>query len=183
MVLYLGRLDPRKGIELGIQAFAQDRFRDLDTVFVVAGPGNDRYKASLVELAEALGVGERLRFTGFVDGETRQSALSDADVLILTSHSENFGMSVVEGMAVGTPVLISDRVGIAREVASAAAGVVTPLDVVAVANGLQEMIESPAASGEMGRRGKNYVENNLTRDTVAEKMIGELEHVLMEKAT
>ena len=123
IVLFLGRLHPKKGGDLLIEAFARVSARDPALHLVMAGP-DDRsgVRAVWEALARRCGVSERVTFTGMLTGEAKWAALRAAEVFALPSHQENFGIAVVEALAVGVPVLISDKVNIWREIVADDAG-------------------------------------------------------------
>jgi glycosyltransferase involved in cell wall biosynthesis len=114
ILLFLGRLHPKKGCDLLIEAFAQ--VNDESYSLVLAGPDQVGWQASLQQRVADLNLQSRVVFTGMLEGEMKQAALAVADAFILPSHQENFGMAVVEALAVGLPVLISNRINIWREV-------------------------------------------------------------------
>jgi glycosyltransferase involved in cell wall biosynthesis len=126
IVLFLGRIHPKKGCDLLIRAFADVAHELPETQLVFAGPGGDDVMASLRAVAERSGVADRITWTGMLQGELKWGALSASDVFALPSHQENFGIAVVEAMACALPVLISDKVNIWREVAADGAGFVVP---------------------------------------------------------
>ena len=98
-------------------------------------------KAEAERLVAAAGIGPRVTFAGMLDHRRKLEAFRDAAMFVLPSYSENFGIAVVEAMACGVPVAISDKVNIWREVRDAGAGVVGPTTVAAVA----EQIAGPGA--------------------------------------
>jgi glycosyltransferase involved in cell wall biosynthesis len=124
-LLFLGRLHEKKGCELLLKAFAAQRNfarADQSLDLVIAGPcADDAYREHLGRLApNASGV----TFTGMLAGSLKWGAFSVADAFILPSHQENFGIAVVEALASGTPVLISNKVNIWREIVADEAGYV-----------------------------------------------------------
>ena len=123
LVLFLGRLHPKKGGDLLIEAFAQVAARDPALHVVMAGP-DDRsgVRAAWEALALRCGVAERVTFTGMLTDDAKWAALRAAEVFALPSHQENFGIAVVEALASGVPVLISDKVNIWREIVADDAG-------------------------------------------------------------
>jgi len=123
IVLFMSRLHVKKGADLLIEAFAEIADSAPDLHLVMAGP-DDRsgVRAGLEALAERLGVAHRITFTGMLSGSTKWSALKAAEVFALPSHQENFGIAVVEALAMGVPVLISDKVNIWREIVDGGAG-------------------------------------------------------------
>ncbi len=109
--LFLGRLHEKKGVDLLIKAFAS--LGGNRGQLVIAGPcADENYLKHLRGLARDLPV----LFTGMLSGNLKWGALRAADVFVLPSHQENFGIAITEALACGTPVLISDQVNIWREV-------------------------------------------------------------------
>ncbi len=124
IVLFLGRLHPKKGCDLLLEAFATVARREPALRLVMAGPGTETYRAALARQADHLGVADRICWTGMIQGETKWGAYHSAEVFLLPSHQENFGISVVEAIACRLPVLISDKVNIWREIAAERCGLV-----------------------------------------------------------
>jgi glycosyltransferase involved in cell wall biosynthesis len=104
-------------------------------------------------------------------GQDKLNALRNAAFLVLPSYSENFGLVLIEALACGTPVVMSDRVNIWPDVIKAGAGLVTSCDVAALANAMLEMLGDPARMREMGQSGRDLVEREFTWDRLAEKML------------
>jgi len=125
LLLYLSRITPKKGCDLLLRAFALTRDRH-DLHLVMAGPEDDEWGPKLRELADSLGIADRVTWTGMISGPVKWGAYQAADAFILPSHQENFGIVVAEALALGRPVLISDQVNIWREVHADDAGLVEP---------------------------------------------------------
>ena len=89
---------------------------------LVVGPDQDGSLAEMVDLAGQSGLSERVHFIGLLGEEDLLQAYTDADLLVLLSHRENFGMVLVEGMAAGLPALVSEEVGLAKEIQESGAG-------------------------------------------------------------
>jgi len=121
-LLFLSRLDEKKGCRLLINAFYRIAQQDQNLLLVMAGPDTSGLKEGLIRLAEEHGISDRLVWPGMITGEAKWGAYRAAEAFILTSHSENFGIVVAEALACGTPVLLSKRVNIWREVVAANAG-------------------------------------------------------------
>lgn len=123
MILFLGRLVSKKSPDLLLQAFARWRSKDPQTensVLVFAGPEeNDNFGSELRSLAGRLGVTKNTVFTGSLYDDQKWQAYRDADVFVLPSQNENFGNTAAESAACGTPVIVTDRCGIAPYVCSA----------------------------------------------------------------
>ncbi len=120
--LFLGRIHPKKGCDLLLNAFARRAPEGID--LVMAGPDNDGWQASLQGLAARLGISDRVHWTGTLRGDLKWGAFFGAEAFILPSHQENFGIAVADALACGTIPLISDKVNIAAEVASDGAALV-----------------------------------------------------------
>ena len=102
-MLFLSRLDTKKGLDLLLQAFARVRGAGQNPALVVAGTGDAAFEAGLRREAARLGIDGDLHWAGFLSGADKLAALADADLFVLPSYSENFGISVVEAMAAGLP--------------------------------------------------------------------------------
>jgi glycosyltransferase involved in cell wall biosynthesis len=126
-LLYISRIHPKKGCDLLIKAFA-DLAPELppDLQLVIAGPDQVGWVPELQKLAEPLGIASRIHWPGMLKGDAKWGAFRSADAMILPSHQENFGFVVAEAMACSSPVLISNKVNIWREVQAAGCGMVEP---------------------------------------------------------
>jgi glycosyltransferase involved in cell wall biosynthesis len=122
-LLFLGRIHPKKGCDLLLDAFAQVAALDPQLCLVIAGPDPDGLRDGLQARAANLGA-DRIVWTGMIGGDIKWGALRAAEAFVLPSHQENFGIAVVEALACGTPVLISDKVNIWREIAAGGGGLV-----------------------------------------------------------
>ena len=126
LLLFMGRLHPKKGCDLLIEAFAATLAADPAWRLVFAGPDEVAWQSELVTRVQELGMADRVVWTGMLRGLEKWSALPAAEVFALPSHQENFGIAVAEALACGVPVLISRAVNIWREIDSARAGLVAP---------------------------------------------------------
>ncbi|HTO02810.1 MAG TPA: glycosyltransferase [Opitutus sp.] len=122
--IFLGRIHPKKGVDVLLKAYGEHAARFPEPpVLVLAGPCADSaYRELLEKIVQRLPDGCRVMWTGMLEGARKWSALASAEVFVLPSHQENFGIAVVEALAVGTPVLISRKVNIWEEIESEGAG-------------------------------------------------------------
>ena len=126
-LLFLSRIHPKKGCEILLQAFADVAVPICpDLNLVMAGPDHVGWTPELKLRAQKLGISTRVHWPGMMEGSAKWGAIRSADAIILPSHQENFGFVVAEAMACSTPVLISNKVNIWREVMSSHAGIVEP---------------------------------------------------------
>ena len=124
LALFLGRIHPKKGCDLLIDAFAKVLAERSEWHLVMAGPDQLGWQKKLQERAEQLGVSSRITWAGMIGGAIKWGALRAAEIFVLPSHQENFGLVVAESLAVGTPALISYKVNIWREIQRDGAGIV-----------------------------------------------------------
>lgn len=165
LVLFLGRVVSKKRPDLLIQAFAEWRRKSpngSDSVLAIAGPAEeDRYIASLKSLAESLGIAGQVIFPGSLFGVEKWQAYRDADAFVLPSENENFGNTAAEAAACGTPVIVSDRCGVASLLERA--GVIVSLDGNEIARALARILDN-AEFREQCRRGCADAERQLSWD-------------------
>jgi glycosyltransferase involved in cell wall biosynthesis len=153
MLLFLSRIDPKKGIDLLIQAAARLKGGYKDVVYVIAGPDNAGIQGSLVSLAEKLGVSDQIIWPGMLTGNMKWGAFAAAEAFILPSHQENFGIVLAESMACGKPVLTTNKVNIWHEVEEFQAGLVANDDTDGIASLLTKWLS--ASVEERARYGAN----------------------------
>ena len=143
VVLFLGRLVSKKSPDLLLQAFANWRSKSSlgqNSVLVIAGPDErDGFASRLKEIASRLGLGRSALFVGPLYDEEKWQAYRDADVFVLPSQNENFGNTAAESAVCGTPVIVTDRCGIAPLVG--AAGLVIPHDALELERALGRVLE------------------------------------------
>ena len=127
-LLFLGRVHPKKGVDLLLEGYAAAYGRaEAPPRLVIAGPCTDEaYRQRLVALAGSLRIADAVTWLPMISGDVKWGALSAAEAFVLFSHQENFGVAVVEALAMGLPVLLSDQIAISRDVESASAGLVGP---------------------------------------------------------
>ncbi len=126
LLLFMGRLHPKKGCDLLLEAFAATMAQDSTWHLVFAGPDDLDWQRKLAARTTELGIADRVTWTGMLRNALKWGAFAAAEVFALPSHQENFGIAVAESLACGVPVLISCEVNIWREIASSHAGLVAP---------------------------------------------------------
>jgi glycosyltransferase involved in cell wall biosynthesis len=148
-LLFLGRLHPKKGCDIAIEALAAASAQNF--CLLVAGPDQIGWQKHLQALATKAGVSSRVVFAGMLEGDIKRSALINADALLLPSHQENFGMAVVEALADGLPVLISNRINIWREIEADHAGYVANDDIAGTKSLIERWVDTPGEQREIMR--------------------------------
>ncbi len=155
---FLGRLHPVKRLELTLRAFAGAAGARKGARLALFGSGEEAYVASLRELARSLGIAERVVFAGWIKGGDKWLALGAADVLVLNSLHENFGYTVPEALGVGTPVVMTENLALAGDVAAASRGEgfarVSAPEAGALGEAIAGMLSAPPsdAARQAGRR-------------------------------
>jgi|GEM_PF-582554 len=161
LILFLGRIHPKKGVDILIQSFAQtlrEEFR-----LVLAGPCDESYRSSLTAIARSLHVDHRIIWTGMLDGAAKAAALATAEVFVLPSHSENFGIAVVEALAAKCPVIISDKVDIHDAIRDTKSGLVCKDTVEGLSAAFTEWRELSSSEREkIGSNGRRCFEEKFT---------------------
>jgi len=171
IILFLGRVAEEKGLETLSQAFTIITRKRTDVCLLIAGPDKWGYKATLEKLLKRKGIMDKVIFTGMLTGGQKRSALSCANVFVLPSHSEGFGVAILEAMLFGLPVVISRQCGF-MEVEKINAGRIVDSDEMTISETLIELLDNPRACKEMGERGKRFIENGEYRwDLIGEKIL------------
>jgi glycosyltransferase involved in cell wall biosynthesis len=156
VVLFLGRLHPKKGLDVLGEAFRRVRGELPEARLVVAGPDGHAFAAKVKEQYRELGILSAAVFLGELEGEDKAAAYRAADVFALASHSENFGLAVLESLAAGTPVVVSRQTPW-EEVERAGAGFWVERSAEAFARALGRVLSDRGRGREMGERGRELV--------------------------
>jgi glycosyltransferase involved in cell wall biosynthesis len=136
----MSRIHPKKGLKYLIESLG--KLKEYNFALVIAGSGELDYVQQLEDLLITQGIRDRTHLVGFVEGETKNLYLQGADLFMLTSHSENFGIAAIEALAAGMPVLITDGVAIAPMVKEKAIGYVTKLEINAILTTLENFFQN-----------------------------------------
>jgi glycosyltransferase involved in cell wall biosynthesis len=169
----IGRISPWKGQHVFLQAAALVHKYFPDARFVIIGSalfGEDKYEADVRRLPGELGIEGVVSFSGFVSDV--QSAIANLDLIVHASTSgEPFGQVIIEGMAMGKPVVATNGGGVPEIVEDGNTGILVPMgDAAAMADAICELADDPARARAMGRRGKRRVQEHFTLEQVARKI-------------
>jgi glycosyltransferase involved in cell wall biosynthesis len=147
-LLFLARIHEKKGTDLLIEAFANVAESVPDVDLVIAGPDQAGLQARLQQQARKLGIAGRIHWPGLISGDLKWGALRACEAFVLPSHQENFGIAVVEALAVGRPVLISNQVNIWREIDADGVGIVDEDTAEGTERAMRRWFALPAAERE-----------------------------------
>ena len=125
VAISMGRIHPKKGTDILIEAFAGTLAKDPNWHLVIAGPDQVGLQKELEALAARLGVANQITWTGMLKGTLKWGAFTSSEVFVLPSHQENFGIVVAEALVCSLPVILSDKVNIWREIVNHWAGLVS----------------------------------------------------------
>jgi glycosyltransferase involved in cell wall biosynthesis len=167
LVVFLGRITPKKGIDILLSAFAVVAADHPRARLVVAGPDDEGHGDQVRALVYRLGLEERVHMPGMLLGRAKLELLAAAQVWVLPSHGENFGVAVVEAMACGLPVVITDRVAIHDQVTKAGAGLVVGLNAGEVARAIAAVLDDPGLGRRLGKAGASLVRERFSWDVAA----------------
>jgi len=181
LVLFIGRLVPEKGAQLLVQAAPRILAEFPRACFVIAGTGP--YLDHLRNMAGALGVRERLRFTGYVSDATRKNLYQYAAVAAFPSLYEPFGIVALEAMAAGTPVVVADSGGLAEIVRDGEDGLrVPPGSAVALGAAVTDVLRNERLARRLSSGGRARVAADFRWEDVAGDTVGVYEMVMAEYA-
>lgn len=170
VILFMGRIHPKKGLDLLAKVFSAAAQARDDIHLMIAGPDEGGYAAEIVELLKSGKVLNRVTFTGMLEGHARLEALSRADIFVLPSYSEGFSMSILEAMTCKLPVIITKECNF-DEVEEAGAGLLIESCEDSLWKALISLLDNSKICLEMGTRGRNLVLEKFTWDKIADQML------------
>jgi glycosyltransferase involved in cell wall biosynthesis len=177
LILFLGRIDPKKGLDLLATAFADVQSRFPDTHLIIAGPNNIGFLPTAQQYFAEAGCLDAVTFTGMLTGPIKYAALAAAYCYVAPSYSEGFSISVLEGMASGLPCVITSACNF-PEAAVAQAAYVVDIDATEIANALIDCLSQPQKAKEMGDRAQKFIFQNYTWNRIATKLSEIYAHII-----
>ena len=169
IVLFLARVNKIKGVDFLVAGFNEVRKNLPDAVLVIVGP-DDGYLAEVKRQIGQLGLESHVRFTGYLAGNAKLEAYQSASVYVLPSAYEMFAITLLESLACGTPIIATDRCGLADFVRHNDLGsIVTYGDVPGLCDEIVHILHSPAQAQARARAGREYVLANFGWDKIVEK--------------
>ena len=176
-LIIAGRIHQKKGFDLLMPALGQVKEVGRRVHLTIAGPDEDDYSRQVKEMARRYGVEGDISFTGNLDRPGLAREFGRADIALMPSYQENFGMSAAEAMVTGLPIVVSDTVNIAPDIARCRAGIVIPLDAAHLAEAIQRLAAHPLLRREMGANGHSLVQMEYVPKVVALKMVAVYEDI------
>ena len=183
ILLFLSRIDRKKGLELLLDSFAALRPSHSGLHLVIAGSGDPDYVDALKARARQLEIADQIHWSGFVSGELKNAILADANVFVLPSYSENFGNAVAEALAAGLPVIVSENVGIHREITRAGAGLVVPCEAKPLSEAIRRFFSTPELPTRMSAAAVQLGENAFPTGSIIRRLKACYEDVLRDSRT
>ena len=173
LILFMSRIDPKKGLDLLLPALEQLLATELNFHFVLAGanPQDADYENKIKHTIATSPLATKTTITGFVQGELKLALLQDADLFVLPSYYENFGIAVAEAMAMGLPVVISDRVHIWQDIQSAQAGWVTPCEIEKLTETLKIALASSTERKQRGENARQLTQAKYSWQAIAKEVV------------
>jgi glycosyltransferase involved in cell wall biosynthesis len=176
-LLFLSRIHEKKGIDILIEAMGELRQKHPGMRLAIAGPDHHNLKQKLHKRAILLGIDDQVSWLGMLDGDVKWGAFYACEAFVLPSHQENFGIVVAEALSTGTPVLITNKVNIWREIEAAKAGLVENDDVEGITNLLNRWLTLTSDEKlDMAGKAKICYQNNFS----IESAVTDLESVLLD---
>lgn len=170
-VLFLGRVHPKKGLELLLSAMASACRPHPEWMFVIAGTGDEPYVASLHRRVNEQGLASRVIFVGHVEGEKKEALLGAARIFVLPSYSENFGIAVAEAMLRGLPVIVSDQVAVQGDIKEYNAGIVVECRSDRIAEALNRLMSDEEMRRLLGENARRLAESRYGWDKIVDRLI------------
>ena len=181
IILFMSRIDRKKGLELLILALESILANNIKFNFILAGsnPQDADYETQIKVQIKKSVLEQFTTITGFVSGDLKAEMLRKADLFVLPSYYENFGIAVAEAMAAGVPVVISDRVYISDDIQQAEAGWVVPLEVGDLARAIESALLAPEERQRRGFNGQAYAKKYYNWEAIARQTIEAYQQILV----
>ena len=180
LLLFMSRIDPKKGLDLLIPALEALQQDGTDFHFVLAGanPQDPVYEQRIRDRIQASPIAPCTTLTGFVSGPMKTALLKEADLFVLPSYYENFGIAVAEAMAAGTPTIISNQVYIWEDVQHAEAGWVCYCQVDSLVSVLRTALQNPQERQHRGTQAQNYALSHYSWPAIAKRTVQAYQDIL-----
>jgi glycosyltransferase involved in cell wall biosynthesis len=175
IILFLGRLHPKKGLDLLAPAFSRIHHSFPDTHLVIAGPDNSNFLETAKGYFSDVNCLNSVTFTGLLNGDLKYSALAASTLYVAPSYSEGFSMSILEGMASGLPCVITNTCNFPE--ASHVAYIVN-VDTEHIYKAMFSILNDKEGSKELGNQARDFIFKNYTWELSAKKLINCYESII-----
>lgn len=181
IVLFMSRIDPKKGLDLLLPALEKLLNDGWEFHFILAGtnPQDPIYEAKIQSEIENSPLNSHTKITGFVTGKVKTTLLQGADLFVLPSYYENFGIAVAEAMVAGTAVIISDQVHIYQQVVDSESGWVGTTDVESLVELLKAALSNPQECQRRGLNAQKYALQNFSWDAIAQQVLQAYQEIVV----
>ncbi len=179
IILFLSRLHPKKGLDYLIPALGKLTHKSFQ--FILAGNGDSDYEIEVEKLLHKHNIYTRTHRVGFVQGEYKNLLLQGADIFALTSHSENFGIAVLEALAAGIPALVTPGVALSSMLKQERIGYVTDLNIDSITSSLEYCLNNLPALKEKGDSAKQIILKQYTWDSIAKRLLDIYTTIIQQK--
>jgi len=176
LILFMGRLNIKKGLDLLLPAFQKVHEQLPEAILILAGP-DDGYQTETENFIRDNNLGTRIKLVGMLTDTDKREALADADMFVLPSYSEGFSIAVLEAMTSKVPALVSDRVGFGDYIRRYDAAYLTPLTPDGVAEGLLKILQDENYAKDIANRAYNMVTENFDIKVVANQLLEEYKKI------
>lgn len=182
IVLFMSRIDPKKGLDLLLPALEQLQTEGVPFHLVLAGgnPQDPQYEHQIRDQIQTSALAGCTTLTGFVSGAFKTQLLQAADLFVLPSYYENFGIAVAEAMTVGVPVVISDQVHIWQEIEQAEAGWICACEVASLTKSLRMALQDSEARQQRGTNAQTHALHHYSWDAIAQQVIQAYQQLLSD---
>lgn len=180
IILFMSRIDPKKGFDLLLPALAQlyEQKQPFHFLLCGANPQDRAYETNIRTAIASSDWSTQATLSGFVSGELKAQILSAADVFVLPSYYENFGIAVAEAMVAGIPVVISDQVHIWPAIQESEAGWVVPMQIGAIAQALKTALADATERTKRGENARRCAIANYSWRAIAQQIAQTYENIL-----
>ncbi len=179
IILFLSRINWIKGLDILMESFKEIVKTRNDLHLLVAGEDlGDGYKEVVKGRVKEGGIEDMVTFTGLLKGKDKIMAYAGSDIFVLPSYSENFGMVVIEAMACGIPVIISDKVGLSKNVKEYNAGIVVNTKAENITEALKALLDDGELRKTYAEKGKKFAQY-YNIENVADIMINAYKEVVI----
>ncbi|RZK24884.1 MAG: glycosyltransferase [Flavobacterium sp.] len=161
---FLSRIDPKKGLELLFHALTHI---DFDYKIRIAGSGDENYVLSLKNLSEELGLANKIDWCGWKNGDEKFEFLQSIDIFVLTSYNENFANTVIESLVIGTPVFLSNGVGLANYINENNLGWTCDTDIASISECLRLIYSQRDKLLSMQKRAPDLIKKDFSKENLA----------------